>query len=173
MKIYQLIGGVVLTGVAFAGGYYSKQTPPPVEVIKTVTVTALPIVPTPTPDNHAQMTVDNLMIRFNEVRLANGLKQAISTEKLNTVAQGSAQDLCKVGQISHEYVRKYNDAHNVTYGEIVAYNYITPLDTVNGWLNSPTHKSILLDAKVKWIGLGITPTGVNNIKNCVSIIVSN
>ena len=56
-------------------------------------------------------------------------------------------------------VNKYNYSYA---GENLAIGFITAKDTVNAWVNSPTHKANLTNSKYQEIGVAVAPAKIEN-----------
>jgi uncharacterized protein YkwD len=128
--------------------------------------------PTPTPDQHATWTYDNLLIRFNEMRLANGLTMLSSSNYLAEQAEKSLEGNCPV--TGHSNFRKLGDLgvfrqFNKT-SENLASGVFTPQQAIEGLMNSPTHKASMTSPELDILGIGLaTEKGTN----CVSFIMAD
>lgn len=120
-------------------------------------------------DDRSAWTNDNLLIRFNEARLAAGLKQLSIDQNLAKYAQADLQGNCP--NISHDPFRKLTltTAFNryIQVDELLSAGYDTPKLAVAGLLASPTHRDGVLDPSLKYIGIGLLSTPAN----CVSFII--
>lgn len=164
-KLPSFIVGVV---IGFGGSLLIPRS------IQTSMPLASPIAqlsPTVSPDNHADYTLDNLVIRLNEARISAGLTQLKTDSYLSVYAQQDLVDNCPV--VSHDNFRtlydkgifkKYNQV-----GEVLASGQITPQQSVQAFLDSPTHKDVILSPSFTNVGIGLVAGKVN----CVSFIVGN
>lgn len=78
---------------------------------------------------------------------------------LTELATTRATEMCDKGQWSHDGFRELShkifaetDANRV--GENLAKGFTDDSSMVNAWLNSPSHKKIMLDERYKKVGVG-------------------
>jgi uncharacterized protein YkwD len=68
------------------------------------------------------------------------------------------------GVLSHDgFSVRVNLSNAVTMGEIVAYNYPTPISIFSAYLDSPTHKAILENPNFTHIGIST----IENYNCCI------
>ena len=121
-----------------------------------------------------------LLQATNAQRSLVGQKDLILNAKLNTAAQNKANDMVSRNYWSHEtpdgqlpwsFIKEadylYTDA-----GENLAYGFSTSKNTINGWMNSQTHKDVLLSNKFTEIGFGFAKSNDFNNTGPQTIIVA-
>ncbi len=144
-------GTIVLVYIFFLGVWYvqSLEATPILSPSPTIE---------PTPDIRAEVNIDNLLIRFNEARLAAGLKQLGTDSTMDDMAQARADEMAtdKV-EYGHQGFRNRIKSGKIPAGwaEIITVA-ATPTIAVQEWLDSPTHRDIVLDPDAKAMGLGIS-----------------
>lgn len=97
----------------------------------------------------------------NQYRSQAGIAEMSSTDVLNQAAQKRAEEISGV----FEHVRPDGsswssvlDEFNIpgyTQGENIAYNYDTPENVVNGWMNSQGHRDNILNPSFTSMGVGL------------------
>lgn len=121
---------------------------------------------------HQEHTFDNLLVRFNEVRLANGLPQLATDSRLSSAARKDLEGNCPV--TGHDAFRKQNDAGAFAgrglVTEMLNSGYLTPKGLVEGLMESPTHRDGILSKDAKYLGIGVSSSGLTN---CVSFVTSS
>lgn len=103
-----------------------------------------------------------LLQATNVQRNLAGLKDLVLNAKLNTAAQNKALDMVTRNYWSHEtpdgqlpWIFINETGYLYTYaGENLAYGFSTSKNTINGWMNSQTHKDVLLSSKFTEVGFG-------------------
>jgi uncharacterized protein YkwD len=109
-----------------------------------------------------------LFLRINETRVAHGLHRVYLSTGLRSAAQRHSNDMA-----ANHYFAHTSPTGSTLYSRIVASpferigewwagetlawgtgTYATPRAVVRGWLNSPTHRAILLSDQYTWIGIG-------------------
>ncbi len=104
-----------------------------------------------------------LLASTNQQRTGAGLKAYSISHKLNSAAQTKAQHMIANNYWAHiapdgtspwYFIGVSNYAY-VRAGENLAYGFATSADVLTGWMNSPSHRSNVLDAKFKDVGFGI------------------
>lgn len=109
-----------------------------------------------------EMSRETLLQATNSRRSANDRERLTLQEALNNAAQAKADDMAKRDYWSHKTPEgqdpwvfidqtgyKYQKA-----GENLAYGFIDSNTTVNGWMNSQTHRDNLLDTAFTQVGFG-------------------
>lgn len=157
--------------VGFASGWYLKPvgspvTPDPVVTQSggsTQTVQA-------TPDLYADFTFDNLLVRVNEARLSADLPQLATDSYLARQAEDDLEGNCPV--TGHGKFRdKYDQGVFKNYKQVAEVLHSGPRETpkqaIDAFLNSPTHKDILLTESFTRVGIGFK----KGLNNCVSFIL--
>lgn len=108
-------------------------------------------------DNRKEINYDNLLIRINELRLNESLPQFKVNFGLQNFAVARAEEINNTSTFTHLSklkIENYSKSFSLT-GELIASNYLTTGDVINGWLKSPTHRDILLSKEFDSIGIGI------------------
>ena len=117
--------------------------------------------PDPRADALSQIEQD-LLVTINGERTSRGLPYVVLREDLICAAQHHSKDIGERRACSHngadgsgpgERVKACNGGGWA--GEIVACGQQTPRQAVDGWLNSPGHKGIMLDPDQKEVGVAM------------------
>lgn len=119
------------------------------------------------PSSTVQMEVDRSMERqiyelTNIYRERHGLKPLNNDYWLSLLAQNHSKDMAIENYFSHESPSAGNLSERLKSlgiehkkaGENIAANYVDAIEAVHGWLNSPAHRSVLLDSDATDIGTG-------------------
>ncbi|MDN4607580.1 CAP domain-containing protein [Sporosarcina highlanderae] len=119
------------------------------------------------PSSRAQMEVDRSMERqifelTNIYREHHDLHPLENNYWLTTLAQNHSKDMAIGNYFSHESPSSGNLSERLKNqgiehkkaGENIASNYVDAIEAVHGWLNSPAHRSVLLDPDATDIGTG-------------------
>lgn len=119
------------------------------------------------PSSTVQMEVDRSMERqiyelTNIYRERHDLKPLNNDYWLSLLAQNHSKDMAIENYFSHESPSAGNlserlkslEIEHKKAGENIAANYVDAIEAVHGWLNSPAHRSVLLDSDVTHIGTG-------------------
>lgn len=123
-----------------------SASPRPVPVA-TPTPTATPIptsTPAPIPVNPAIRA--QVILLINQQRAAVGAGQLASSSALSEQCQAWTAHMAATQNMVHSDLPSG--------GEIIAMGYNTAADVVQGWLDSPPHKAIMLDPRYTEIGSG-------------------
>jgi len=125
-------------------------------VVKPTPLTEPVVSPTPT-DDRAELTVDNVLIRFNEKRLAADLPQLPTNLQYNKVAEQRAKEVCAVNKVDHSGLREAVESGQLPSGsrEVIAFGIPNSTTTVAEWIKSPTHRDFVLSDDIKEIGIGV------------------
>ncbi|HET8690260.1 MAG TPA: CAP domain-containing protein [Candidatus Saccharimonadales bacterium] len=108
------------------------------------------------------MSRGNLLADTNQQREKAGLGDLSENNKLDNSAQAKAEDMIKHNYWSHvgpdgtqpwQYFSKAGYSYRSA-GENLAYGFLTPGQTVEAWMNSPTHRANLL-GNYRDVGFGI------------------
>lgn len=106
---------------------------------------------------------DGLLEATNQERQASDTNSLELNEKLNAAAQAKAQDMVARDYWSHTtpdeqmpwvFVEKAGYKYQKA-GENLAYGFASNQETVNGWMNSPSHRQNVLDVSYSEVGFGI------------------
>lgn len=108
------------------------------------------------------MSHGGLQSSTNSHRASAGVGSLAINAKLNSAAQAKANDMVNDNYWSHNTPGGdppwvFIDAAGYSYaraGENLAYGFLTSSDTVQGWMNSPTHKANMLDGGYIHVGFG-------------------
>ena len=97
-----------------------------------------------------------LLNSINEARIRNGLSSVSLSENLDNFSQARANEMNEL-TFSHDnfipLAQKIGLQYNYL-GENLAENICAPKTLVSKWLNSSTHKKVMLNSKYKYIGIG-------------------
>ena len=100
----------------------------------------------------------SIVLKINEVRAQHGLKPVTENPALNNIAQNWADHVCQTDNLHHrpEHWKAY-PAELPPGGENVlqAWDDYSDAQLVQLWVNSPSHREILLDPEAKTVGTGI------------------
>ncbi len=105
----------------------------------------------------------DLMNRVNAERTQRFIPALITNSKLNTAAYGKSQDMLTRSYFAHidpdgNYVWPRIQAAGYTpyqtLGENLAMDFTKAADVVSAWMNSPTHRANIVNAKFKDQGMG-------------------
>lgn len=122
--------------------------------------------------SYATNTTDGgLLEATNAERLAQGLRPLQLNSELDTAAQAKAQDMADKNYWSHQTPEGlepwvFIDDTDYIYrkaAENLAYGFTTSKATVNGWMNSPSHRQNVMDPELREVGFGII--NVSNYQN--------
>lgn len=106
----------------------------------------------------------------NEVRIANNLTALNPNFKLDAAALDKLNDMATKEYFAHvspDGTTPWYWMKNVQYnysvaGENLAIGFVTANDTVQGWLNSPSHRANLLNNKYVDIGVAVKSVEISN-----------
>lgn len=109
----------------------------------------------------------SLLILINDKRLDLELPALITTTVLMQVAEAHSQDMAANNYLAHASLTGLHGDDRLTeagydfsyWGEAIAGGSTTPAVALDGWLNSPPHKAVLLDGRYQEIGLGFAYGG--------------
>lgn len=100
--------------------------------------------------------------------------------KLNSAAQAKADDMVSRNYWSHNtpdgqepwvFINGVNYDYQKA-GENLAYGFVSSSETINGWMNSPTHKENLLDSEFTEVGFGFANSDNFNNSGEETIVVA-
>ena len=102
----------------------------------------------------------------NDHRISLGLNPLITLNMISGFADGHTDYMIEVGSVNHDNfnLRAQNLMNNAgakKVGENVAYGFSSAKGVVNGWLNSPEHKSIIENPNYTHFGIS-TETNKDN-----------
>ena len=109
------------------------------------------------------ITSAGLLSATNGQRAVNGLGGLTQNSTLNQAAQAKAADMAANNYWAHTSPSgktpwTFIDATGYSYesaGENLAYGFATSSETVTGWMNSPGHRTNILNTKYTEVGFGI------------------
>jgi uncharacterized protein YkwD len=116
---------------------------------------------------YATNTTDSGLLEFtNKARASEGINSLKFNEKLDKAAQAKAEDMAKNNYWSHNtpdgrepwVFIEQTDYQYRKAAENLAFGFINSEGTVNGWMNSPTHRANVMDRELKEVGFGIVNT---------------
>ncbi len=121
--------------------------------------------PTMVPMDATQME-DGVLAEINRRRAAVGLGQLRMQGNLQQAAKGHSEYMKSQGKISHTGAGGSTPLDRVKAakytgqpaGEVVIYGYPTPVQSVEGWWQSPGHHAILTKPNITEIGVGFSGT---------------
>jgi uncharacterized protein YkwD len=118
---------------------------------------------------------------FNQRRAALGLAPLKADPKLAEVAAAHSADMLQRGYFAHDDAHGTWDARirrsveRSEVGEILSFGsgeYATPAGMVKSWMQSPEHRSIILAADLRRVGLGVA-TGHYDGQDDVSLATAD
>lgn len=100
---------------------------------------------------------------INQIRNQHGLTTLGQAGELAEAARWHSADMASRGSMSHYGSDGSGPAERITaagynwriYGEIVAAGYQSPEEVVNAWMNSPSHKEVILLPDLREFGAGL------------------
>ncbi len=113
------------------------------------------------------VSIGDLLASTNQERATNGQSALGNNASLNQAAQAKANDMAARNYWSHNTPEGnppwvFIDDAGYAYkkaGENLAYGFLTSGDTVNGWMNSPSHRENMLDGGYTEVGFGFANSG--------------
>lgn len=109
-------------------------------------------------NSESSIVHSDILAIVNRHRLEEGLLPLIENITLTQGAAKRAKDLFDSGEFTHDGWREaYKETGVKAWrkGENLARSYINSERVVNGWMNSPKHKSLLLDEDFEYAGIGV------------------
>lgn len=127
-----------------------------------------------------EMSVEGLLSATNASRSANGAGGLTVNAKLAAAAQAKANDMAARNYWSHNtpdgnppWVFISNAGYSYDQaGENLAYGFANSVDTVKGWMNSPSHRENMLKKAFTEVGFGFTNAANYNNDGQETIIVA-
>ena len=126
------------------------------------------------------ITPASLLEGTNTERLNAGGSALVLNERLNGAAQKKAQDMVTRNYWSHK-TPEGNDPWNFIVkesysykkaGENLAYGFSDNSGVINGWMNSPSHRTNLLDKDFSEVGFGIADSNNFNSSGPSTVVVA-
>ncbi|MEK7602880.1 MAG: CAP domain-containing protein [Patescibacteria group bacterium] len=126
------------------------------------------------------VSIGGLLSSTNTQRAAAGAVSLTNNSQLNSAAQSKANDMVARNYWSHEtpdgqqpWVFIQNAGYSYTKaGENLAYGFTTSSDTINGWMNSPSHKANMLDTAFTEVGFGFANSENFNSSGPSTVVVA-
>ena len=127
-----------------------------------------------------EISSSELLQATNNNRLAKNKPTLSLNPKLSEAATTKAQDMADRNYWSHNTPDgkapwHFIDTAGYSYkkaGENLAYGFTTSADTVNGWMNSPTHRDNMLDDSFTEVGFGFVNASDYNESGKETIVVA-
>jgi uncharacterized protein YkwD len=127
-----------------------------------------------------EMSRQSLLSSTNSQRSNYGKSQLTISEQLNSAAQAKANDMVSRNYWSHNTPDGkepwvFINSSGYSYfkaGENLAYGFSTSDTTVNGWMNSPSHKENLLDTDFSEVGFGYANSSDFNNSGQETVVVA-
>jgi uncharacterized protein YkwD len=127
-----------------------------------------------------EMSSSGLLSASNSHRSANGKSALSLNSKLTSAAQTKANDMAARNYWSHTtpdgkepwYFVEQAGYSYAKAGENLAYGFSTSSQTVNGWMNSPTHRDNMLDSAFTEVGFGYVNSASYNNSGQQTIVVA-
>ncbi len=116
---------------------------------------------------------EQILLLVNQERFNFNLKPLKSNPKLTQAANDKISDMITNNYFAHispsgkkwsEFIQAVDYNYTIG-GENLARNYTTPKETVQAWLNSPTHRENILNPKLKETGIALKSSIKNQTKN--------
>lgn len=122
----------------------------------------------------------DLLLSTNSQRATHGVGTLTLNTQLAQAAQTKANDMTTKNYWSHNtpngeepWVFVISAGYSyIKAGENLAYGFTTSADTVNGWMNSPSHKANMLDADYSEVGFGFANSSNFNNAGEETIVVA-
>lgn len=128
--------------------------------------TNTPVPSTPAGGIPPNQTIADLVTLLNNERRNNNLQPVRFDQNLGSATQARADDMHANSYFSHFSPSGQSPAtvaHEHGYdwakGEVIAAGQQTPAQAINGWMNSPGHRAILLDSQAVAVGFGMVNNG--------------
>ena len=127
-----------------------------------------------------EMSSSGLLSSTNTQRAANGKAALTINSKLTSAAQTKANDMAARNYWSHNtpdgkapwyFVEQAGYSYSKA-GENLAYGFSTSSQTVNGWMNSPSHRDNMLDSAFTEVGFGYVNSASYNNSGEQTIVVA-
>lgn len=127
-----------------------------------------------------EISNNRLLTETNERRSSNGKPTLKINDSLSAAAQAKANDMAMKNYWSHytpsgeapwTFIDKSGYAYSKA-GENLAYGFKTSNETINGWMNSPTHKANMLDETFSEVGFGFANAEDYNKSGQETIVVA-
>lgn len=125
-------------------------------------------------------SINGLLVATNDERNNAGQKSLTLNNKLISAAQAKANDMASRNYWSHntpEGQEPWVFVEDAGYkyikaGENLAYGFLDSNSTVDGWMNSPSHKANLLDSSFSEVGFGFSNSEDYNKSGPETVVVA-
>lgn len=122
----------------------------------------------------------DLLALINSKRAELELPALITTTVLMEVAEAHSRDMANRDYLGHADPEGLSAGSRldkggyrfIWWGEVIAGGSASPVIAIEGWLNSPEHKAILLDGKYQEIGLGFAYNDRTKYWNYWTVVVT-
>ena len=111
----------------------------------------------------SDISKDELLELTNEERAKVGLNPLTLNTNLEMSAKDKCDDMVKYDYWSHDtpggeqpwsFIKRYTPYYKSS-GENLGYGFKNAKGVIEGWMNSPTHKSLILDSEFSDVGIDI------------------
>lgn len=126
----------------------------------------------------ADITAEAVLASVNETRVNNGLQPLTMNVRLNEAAKAKGADMQSYGYWAHTnpttketgwtFIRSTGYQYAGA-GENLAKDYTDVSGVIHGWLNSPTHRSIMLSDKYSETGIAVIVYKTNGIEKALIV----
>ena len=131
----------------------------------------------PKTSEFAIVTSAKLIELVNNERIANGLKPLKINDKLSQAAEGKAQDMLINSYFAHTsptgttpwYWLDKNDYNYVAAGENLAKDFTDSEYVHKAWMNSPSHKTNIMNENYQEIGIAVVEGEINGKKTLLAV----
>jgi len=131
----------------------------------------------PGPSATSDLTPSNIVRLTNQQRTANGVKALSSNTKLASAATAKANDMFAKGYFAHIsptnvtpwYWFKQAGYSYGSAGENLAMDFVTAEEVTSGWMNSPSHKKNILNAKYVDIGVAVVSGKLDGVSTTIVV----
>lgn len=124
------------------------------------------------------ITPESVLTQVNQTRIQNGLPALSVSQKLATAAEHKGKNMQTYGYWAHTNPTTHESGwlfiqqegyQYTNAGENLAKDYTSVAGVLSGWLNSPTHKSVLLSEKYTETGIGVLYYTQNGIEKALVV----
>lgn len=156
-------------GLKSCDGSHEAPVPPPIAIPVDPVVPVVPPKPQPPIE---KFDIDKIIEITNHERTSRGLVAVTNNNKLHQAAQGYAEFMALKDKLSHsldgnvwDRIEHFGYAYS-TCGENIAWNYTTPAQVMQGWMDSTGHRANILNNAFHEIGIGIAVNSKNEKYHC-------
>ena len=126
----------------------------PVSLLTGFLIVAAAVLPAASAAASAEQDAIN---QLNQVRQSNGLAQLRTSESLHRSSSRYAKHMIDADYFGHASRIAASGAFGRV-GETLELHAgfrVDPGETINEWMNSPEHRTVLLSSSYRWVGMGI------------------